>query len=239
MRMRKCIPLVVLLSFLGLQGLYSQQASISDYLAECEKKYGSDADLVNGEKYFYPYRHAKGDPFFYTEPRPAHIRIKEKDFEGELLRYDLLNQHLVLDFQDLYGATTSLVLRNEWVESFSFGQIQFRREKGPEGEPEFFQVLIDGPVSCFYRWSKLFQLNLTSGEQGYYFTDLSKESFLLMDDQFHQFRSNRSFAKAFEKELQRPIKLFMRQLKMNVKNASDSKMRQLIEYCNSLSYEDS
>ena len=49
MRMRLTLTTIILAAFLWLPGLYGQQQSITDYLAECERKYGSDADLVNGE----------------------------------------------------------------------------------------------------------------------------------------------------------------------------------------------
>ena len=41
-----------MMALLGLPLLYAQQASLTNYLAECERKYGNDADLVNGEKYY-------------------------------------------------------------------------------------------------------------------------------------------------------------------------------------------
>ena len=44
--MRKTLTITVLTALLGLSSLYSQQLSITEYLAECERKYGSDADLV-------------------------------------------------------------------------------------------------------------------------------------------------------------------------------------------------
>lgn len=239
MRMRKPLTITVLMALLGLSNLYPQQQSITDFLAECERKYGSDADLVNGEKYFYPYRQSMGDPFFFTDSRSAVVTIHEKEFEGQQLRYDVFNQKLVLDYKDLYGATSNLVLRNEWVESFAFERHRFIKMQGPEGESGFFQLVTDGPIACVYKWSKSYQLNLTSGVQSYYFTEPVKESFLLIDGQFYPYRNNRTFLKAFDPEIQKPVKQFMRQSKVKVKKAADSQMRHLVEYCNSLSHEDS
>lgn len=232
--MRKSLTITVLMALLGLSNLYSQQRSITDYLAECERKYGSDADLVNGEKYFYPYGQANGDPFFFTDSRSALITIQGKKFEEAQLRYDVFNQKLVLDFQDIYGATSSLVLRNEWVESFAFENQKFIKMQDPDGQPGFFQMVTDGSIACVYKWSKKYLLNLTSGEQNYYFTEPSKESFLLKDAQFYPYRSNTSFLKVFDTENQKLVKQFMKQSKVKVKNATDSQIRHLVEYCNSL-----
>lgn len=239
MRMRKPLTITVLIALLGLSGLYAQQESITEYLAECQRKYGNDADLVNGEKYYYPYRQSEGTPFFFDEPRSSVITIREKEFAGQMLRYDILNQKLILDFKDIYGANSSLVLRNEWVEAFAFGEKIFVRMEGPEGVPGYYQLVTDGAIRCVYKWSKGQQLNLNSGVQSYYFTDASRDSYLVIGETFYAYRNNRSFLKAFDPELQKTVKQFMKQTKVKVNKASDSQIRHLVQYCNSLSNEDS
>lgn len=233
------VVILVIVTFCCFNWSETNGQSLSDYLTECEKKYGSDSNLVNGEKYFYPYSQADGDPFFYSESQQTQIRIKEKEFKGQSIKYDIFNQLLVLDYTDVYGGTTSLVLRNEWVESFSFSSLIFKTIMGPEGEYNFFQVITDSTVSCLYRWNKKYQLNLNSGVQSYYFTDPQRESFLYMNDRFYPFRNNKTFLRAFEEKKQKAIKQFIRQAKFNVKKLPDMQMRHLIEYCNSLPNEDS
>jgi hypothetical protein len=230
---------MVLMTLVWLSDIQAQEQSITDYLAECERKYGSDANLVNGEKYFYPYTRSDGDPFFFSEPRQALVRVHEKEFAGQLLRYDIFNQQVILDVNDIYGGITSLVLRNEWLESFSFESHLFKRMNGPEGEASYYQVLVDGPISCVYSWSKDYLMNLNSGVQSYYFTDPQKKGYLVIDNTFFPYRNNGSFLKAFDGEQQKAIKQFMRQSKIKVNKSPDWQMRHLIEYCNTLSHEDS
>lgn len=240
MRMRRTNTLILMLgALLGLSEIKAQQQSFSDYLAEVERKYGNDVKLVNGEKYFYPYTRSDGNPFLFSEPRPVVIRVHEKEFAGQLVRYDIFNQQVILDFKDIYGGTSSLVLQEEWVESFSFESHFFRKMKGPGGIPGFYQVVVDGPISLVYSWSKDYLMNLNSGVQSYYFTEPLKKSFLVIDNSFYPYRNNGSFLKAFDREQQKAIKLFMRQAKIKVNKAPDSQMRHLVEYCNSLSNEES
>jgi len=221
----------------GLSELKAQPQSITDYLAECEKKYGSDADLVNGQKYFYPYGKSEGSPFLFSEAKEAVIRTHEKEFGGQLVRYDIFNQKVILDYQDIYGGITSLVLRNEWVESFRFESQTFQRMKGPYGLEAFYQVVVEGPISCVYRWSKDYLLNLNSGMQSYYFTEPLKDSYLVIEGTFHPYRNNRTFLRAFDSGMQKSIKQFMRQSKIKVNKSPDWQMRHLVEYCNTLSHE--
>jgi hypothetical protein len=213
--------------------------SITDYLAECERKYGSDADLVNGEKYYFPYRQAEGNPFFLPEASSAVIRIHDKEFSGQLLRYDIYNQQLILDFKDLYGATNSLVLRDEWVKGFAFEGREFVRMHGPQGKAGYFQLVSDGYLSCVYRWSKDQVLNLASGMQSYYFTEPVKECYLVVDGKFYPYRGNRGFLKAIDPTRQKTVKQFIKEARLKVNKAPDSQMRHLVEYCNSLYHEDS
>jgi len=239
MKIETIILSIGILALPGLSDLYAQPGTIVEYLADCERKYGNDADLVNGEKYFYPYKQSQGDPFFLSEPRPSDITIEAKEFTGQLLRYDLFNQQLVLDYTNRYGATSSIVLRNEWIESFSLEACFFKKMKGPDGETGYFQVVFDGAVDCVYLWRKEYLLNLTSGVREYYFTDPAKDSFLVIGKEFHSYRANSSFLKIFDSEHQKAIKQFLRQSKIKVKKASDAQMHHLLEYCNSLSYENS
>ena len=237
--MRRTLATLVLTVILRLPGLYAQELSLTDYLAQCERKYGSDADLVNGEKYYYPYRKTQGDPFFFAESRPAVIRIQDKEFSGQLLRYDIFNQKLILDFKDLYGAMNSLVLRDVWVKSFAFDDKQFVRMKGPAGTNAYFQLVSDGHLSCVYRWSKDRLLNLASGVQSYYFTEPAKISYLVIGERFFAYRNNRSFIRALDPDKQKMVKQYMKQARLRVQKAADVQMRQLVEYCNSLYHEDS
>jgi len=237
--MRKSLTFTIFAVLLWFTDLYAQQSPITDYLAEYEKKYGRDADLVNGEKYFYPYRNSQGDPFFFAEPRRAVISIHDKEFRDQLLRYDIFNQQLILDFKNVYGANSSLVLRQEWVESFAFENQRFVRLEGPGGKPGYYQLIWDGPITCVYRWSKDHKLNLTSGVQNYYFTDAAEESYLVIEGRYYPYRNNRTFLKTFDPELQKTIKQFMKQSKVKVNQGTDAQIRHLLEYCNALVHEDS
>lgn len=235
--MTKKYTIGILLIFLGVAGMNTWGQSIIEYLAECDMKYGSDADLINGEKYFYPYSQVDGHPFLSFEAQETDLRIREKDFEGQLIKYDIFNQLLVLEFKDLYGSTSSLVLRNEWVESFHLDHQLFINLEGPGGELGFHQVVHQGSISCYYAWSKDYQLNQNSGAQSYYFTDPIKKSFLLVGGEYYPFKNNRTFLKSFSKDQRKAIKLFMNQSKIKVNKSPESQMRHLLEYCNSLPYE--
>ena len=220
-----------------LMPLTGQENPMLDYLAEVSGKYGSDADLVNGEKYFYPYTRAEGTPFLYPVQQLASLGIKGKEFKDQKVKYDIYNQQLVLEYTDSYGSFNNLVLRTEWVEYVDFGGMFFKKMKGPEGGDAYLQVIYEGRISCYYAWSKLYQLSLNSGVQSYYFTEPSRESYLYWDGVFRSYRNNRTFLKAFEKTERKRIKQHMKKNRLKVKQASNIQMAGLIEYCESIENE--
>lgn len=218
----------------ALMPLAGQENPILPYLADVSGKYGSDADLVNGEKYFYPYSRAEGTPFLYPTQQLASLGIKGREFKDQKVKYDIFNQQLVLEYTDSYGNFNNLVLRSEWVEYVDFGGMFFKKMTGPEGGDAYLQVIYEGRISCYYRWSKLYQLNLNSGVQSYYFAEPTRESYLHRDGVFHSYRNNRTFLKAFEKTERKLIKQQLKKNKLKVKQASNVQMASLIQYCESI-----
>jgi len=235
---KKHFILSMLLLLLGvLIPVQAQEGNLLEYLIKVQGKYGSDADLVNGEKYFYPYSRAEGDPFFYPGQRRALLRIKERAFPEQKIRFDIYNQQLVLEFPDLNGSANYLVLRIEWVESVDFGTELIKKMKGPEGEDVYLQVIYEGQLSCYYQWNKLYQLNLSSGKQSYYFTERERTSYLLKEGAFISYRNNRSFLKAFAKEQSKEIKQHLRTHRLKVRRVSDAQMAEFMKFCDSITNE--
>lgn len=234
--MKKQTP-VLLLFFLTMGACFpatAQDGSLLSYLTEVSAKYGSDADLVNGEKYFYPYSRSEGTPFLYPDGQRALLQIKGKEFPNQKVNYDVYNQQLVLEYTDSYGGFNNLVLRIEWVDFVDFGAKLFKKMKGPEGADTYLQRIYEGRLSCYYQWHKLYQLNLTSGQQSYYFTDPERSAYLLQDGVFMPYRNNRTFLKAFDKTRRKMIKQHLNQNKLKVNRVSDTQMAKIIQYCESV-----
>jgi hypothetical protein len=234
MKLKTHILFIVALQLATLMPLAGQDNPMLDYLAEVSGKYGSDADLVNGEKYFYPYTRAEGTPYLYPVQQTAKLGIKGKEFADQKVKFDIYNQQLVLEYTDSYGSFNNLVLRTEWVEYVDFGGMFFKKMTGPEGGDAYLQVIYEGRISCYYRWSKLYQLNLNSGVQNYYFTEPNRESYVHRDGVFSSYRNNRTFLKAFEKAERKLIKQHLKKNKLKVKQASNIQMAGIVQYCESI-----
>lgn len=228
--------LLLLLLFSPLRAQETGQDSQDDIRAMAEKKYGLTADLINGEKYYYPYWADSGDPFFPSgENNTASIVIRGKVFENRELRYDICNQIIVLDYTEMSGASASIALRNEWVDQFLLGDKLFMKYLNEDGQEQFAQLIYEGRVSCVYFWEKLYSPDLKNGEMHYKFSDPIRNAAIIRTGETRPFRSKKSFLKCFPKEQQAGIKSYLREKGVKFKKADDGQMKDLLEFINQAS----
>ena len=219
--------------------LLSQDTANLNYLEireDAEERYGPSADLFNGEKYYYPYRSAGGDPFFEVHnDHNASALIKGKLYENQTIRFDIYNQLMVLDFMDRSGAPGSIVLRNEWLDYIILGGYLFKKFPDQNGFKRFGQVIYEGNYSCVYFWEKSYSPDLHDGEKYYQFSEPIRQSLLVVDDRFYPYAGKRSFLTCFPGQNQLQIKTYLKEKRIRIRKATDLEMQSLMEYLNQLS----
>lgn len=235
-RSMKGIFICSLLNFFGpvaaqeISGLSGDE--ISNYT---EKQYSPYTALINGEKYYYPYRLAMGNPFFpVNEHNKALVRINERVYENQEIKYDIYNHLVVLEFDDINGASKSIILRNEWLDYFILGNSLFRKFQDEQGSERFGQVIYEGNITCFYFWMKSYQLNTRSGESLYSFSDPIRHSFILINGESRPYTGRHSFLKCFSVKYRPQIKTYLKKNRVRIRRASDADMRLLMEFINQI-----
>ncbi len=225
--------LLLLLLFSPLKSQGEGQPSFDEIKADAEKKYGPIADLINGEKYYYPYWADSGDPFFLPgESKGVSIVVRGKLFEDRNIRYDICNQFIVLDYTDLSGASASIALRNEWVDEFHIGDRLFKKYPNEDGVLQFAQLIYEGEQSCVYFWEKLYTPNLQNGEKHYKFSDPVRHACIISEGKTRPYKSKKSFLKCFQKAQQAGIKSYLKEKGVKFKKASDGEMKDVMEFIN-------
>lgn len=213
--------------------------SYSGIRGEAEKRYGPDADLLNGEKYHFSYRSDRGTPFYEVQGKTlASVQIKGKLYEDQKIRYDLYNQLMVLDFTDRSGAPGSIVLTDQWIDHLILGGIMFKRFPDERGIRRFGQVIFEGPFSCVYFWGKKRLPDLHEGENHFYFSEPFRVPVLVIQGETFPFSGNGSFLKCLPEEYLAPVKKYLKEQRIRVKKAPDQQMRQLMEFINQLAGND-
>jgi len=221
---------VAITSLLAQEGESNSWALIKQL---AEDQYGPDQDLLNGKKYYYTYRSAEGTPFFEVHgDMLSDIRIKGKEYQEQKLRFDIYNQLLILDFTDLSGASGSIILRDDWVEFFTLGQLLFRKYPDKQGKLRFGQVVFEGEYSCIYFWEKEYIPELEDGKRYFSFSKEDRDAVIIHGGKTNTFKNKGSFLKCFPKEDRGKIKSFLRKENLKVHKVSDLKMEQLMQTIN-------
>lgn len=203
---------------------------ISEY---AEEQYGPATTLINGEKYYYPYRMASGDPFLeHNENELASVRIQGKLYNDQVIQYDIYNQLVVLEFIGLTGALRSIILRTELLDQFTLGKKVFRKYPAEDGSERFLQVLYEGKVSCYYFWKKRYTPDPKVGVYRYSFSEAIRQSFLTIHGEDYPFKGRRSFLQCLPGADRPTIKTYIQKNRIRIRKASDPEMHRLLEYIN-------
>lgn len=206
--------------------LFSQNAA-----KELDKVYGVDQTLCNGKKYTYTVpASTKGHQFIISPDFiGGTVTLKGRCFTDLNLNYDVVNQQLLLQYQDDKGATTIIEISKAWLTAFHRGTMDFEYlSLGPE--PHFYQVLGEGRFRILYYWSKKLVVNDVVGASNFVFTDALRDSFVLMDGQLKRFRTKRNLIRLFNEEKRPAIKVYLHKNKIKLSKASDKEMTDLITF---------
>ena len=218
----------------------AQVQTISDSTIYSWKKYfdlsyGPDYNLINGIKYLNLYPNADGHAFFgenqfYT----GRLVMADREYQDVYLKYDIFNQNIILQYNQVAGGTAQILLHNEFIYEFKIDGKRFRKYSFSETGTRFYQVVTSGKIYCLYYWEKVLNYSPTSTSSLYDFTSQKKESYIVMNGKPYRFKSKKVFVRLFPVQHQKEIKQFIRYNKIWLKNESDANRRRLLEFCNQL-----
>jgi hypothetical protein len=202
-----------------------------DVVQVLDRVYGLDQTLCNGKKYTYlPPQGTKRNQYLLSRNYiGGSVTLKGKIYQDLTLNYDIVNQQLLLKYEDEQGAMTIIEVSKAWLDSFSLGTMNFEF-LNLEKDPRFFQVLGKGPLRILYFWRKELKLESTMGTYKYIFTPALRDSYVLMDGQLKPFGNKRSLIGLFDPGDKPAIKSYLRKNKIKVKRASDQVMADLITF---------
>ncbi|UCH15754.1 MAG: hypothetical protein JSV22_07245 [Bacteroidales bacterium] len=198
--------------------------------------YNLDGHLISGRKYFNRYPNAPGHPFFSSDEfKQGKVIVNGILYNDVLLKFDIVNQELVLQFSNVHGGNDQIILSSENISEFELDGRVFRKYEFPGKGKTYLQVLADNKITCLYSWKKSLISQRYSLDNPYKYSEQVSKAYLLINNHFIGFRGNSSFLKIFPGELHQEIKRFLKTNKINLKSASDNTVRQLVNYCTQIS----
>ena len=226
----RCISCIIILSsIISLHGQEDKSYELIKLKSNYDAKYGEDARLINGIKYDNPYYGYEGTPFFFNTSVLGTVNIEGIEFEKQKLRFDIINNQLILDHQSDLGSE-SIILPNSKLKYFSLGNIQFKKITIQE-EQQYAQIVYEGNLKCYFIWSKELKLESISSGHTYYFTEPSWKGYVFLNDRKHEFRSKHTFIKIFQKEHRKTIKKYIKHNKIKIKQSRINDLSDLLFFC--------
>lgn len=195
-------------SFFLLNAPIAGQESFPDLVSQA---FGLDQDLVNGVQYSNKYRNTRGHPYFLEDKfQLGSVSVDGRMYDDVWLKYDLLSQHVEIEYEDYSGGKSRLITVAERMGAFNFGIYNFRK-MNLQGEGElYYQAIRTGFFTCYIHWDKrLVPVHDGAGYTGQ-FSDPRPVCRLEQDGAISPFHDRRSFARLFGEELQKEIIRFLK-----------------------------
>ena len=201
--------------------------------------YKLDQNLINGIKYYKPREAISGNEFFLEEKSSrGKITVNGKEYANVFLKYDIVNQDVILEYDYPPGGKLQIVIDDEKVSEFEIFDKTFRKYYFPVTGSQFFQTISAGNQVCLIHWKKILIPNGSSLQYTYKYSEEKKKTYLLRQDQLFQFGGQKSFLKLFP-EFRNEIKQYLTRYNLDLRNISDKNLAGLLGFCNDLSSNDS
>jgi hypothetical protein len=200
-----------------------------------QEAYGIDQVLVNGIFYEDIYPNKVGHPFLYeNEFYKGTITFRGKEYTGIDLKYDLLEQKLVL-YVNYNNSFTWVILPNDFISDFTLNG-KFFAKFSYRGEPKFYQVIFDSDnLKCLYHYSKSkFDADHSGKFNKVEFKENPRKNYLVLEGKFKKYNNNRSFTKSFPIETRSAIQSYLGSNKIKVAKNNNDTIMSLLAFCNSL-----
>lgn len=214
----------------------SRQFLFTQIYWAAEREYGINQELINGLLFENKNQDVSGQPYlldYYSNT--GSVIYRGKQYSNLSLRYDLYDQQVLLIY--LFDTVEyKLHLQNEFITEFTIENRKFINEAfGANGDAKFYQVIGEEyPTKILYHWEKGLSKSYSDNPDIIIFSSEKKETYILLNNELHGFKGNRSFTQYFTANTKSAIKDYFRKNKTKVKHATNDEMELLIEFINTL-----
>ncbi len=225
--------LLLLLPYYSLA--QNSSSSINALITNANAHLGTNDNLVNGRPFIQKNLKAAGSPFFRpTLGKIGTVFTKLEKFEQQRLRYNLVQDALILSTTLPSGIPFEIVLNENIVDSFSIGQHFFINKKNIthfKSKEGYVERIFQGNFT-FYRLQKVtFTSQFTEKNPYGKFTDTKVRYYISISGNLTEVSSLKDFAKLFPDQ-KKAIARFAKKEKIRFRKASLSQLTQLMNFCN-------
>ncbi|WP_339788550.1 MAG: hypothetical protein ACMVP2_11910 [Imperialibacter sp.] len=205
--MRKLLPLLqlaigaCLYNTAPAQNLVSQNPSIEVLSNQYDAEVGYSGRIFNGAEYGIKYADVVDHAFLVSEWQPGSINFLDRAYKGLELRYDIVNDLVVLKHYDPNsGISIAIMPAQEKINSFTLSSVQFVRlppQVTGEQKSRFYELIADKEYKLVAKHTKEKFIDKSRGAPVVGFQHKVK-LYLKKDDEFIIIRSKRALLKVLE-----------------------------------------
>lgn len=213
--------------------LFAQNKAPDEHKAYFDALYGKDNQLYSGTLY-YPQSGIRGGVAFYgekSEPYPSVLWINGTQYDNQQIKYDLVNQSMVLQFRDDFGARREIVLNPGTLDKIAIPDHRFIPNPFKQIDNRFLEVIYEGDLSCYISWTKEQAFRTTGDNAGYHYLKAKPAFYLLKNETLHSFKNRRTFLRLFPDERRKTIRAYLAAKQLNFKSINSYQLEMLIQYC--------
>jgi len=204
---------------------------IKSLLRDYPGVYSNPDGYINGRRNSFVYPVASGNPY-YMRAGQAHpvLETVYGTYDSLLLKYDLLNDELILGFRNGDVIEEIMVNRNI-VLSFSLYGVRFVHLKnGAVPVPGYYEEVYNSGIRCYIKHIK--SLAGTAGTAGYEYR-YGTRILLLNDGQSYNIKNNKTLLNALE-DKHKEMKSFLQKNHILVRYAIAGELIRVLKFYESL-----
>jgi len=233
-----------LLISIQISGLLSAQVqnnkslnAIEELLQYSQDYYGIDDELINGCVYHMHDYRIKGNPYLFEDAwSNGTMYIKGKEYPNLLLKYDVLNNEIVLNTQ-INEYKRLLSINKSQIDSFLIESRLFVNSRiitNITKEQTFYEKINNNEYCLLVKYKKVFLKTYNNLSPNGRFSSLKKDFILLHNGVLKNANTSNLLIKGFENIDKKKVKIYMKQNGINYSNASSRELKELMTYCNTI-----
>ncbi|MEJ2594352.1 MAG: hypothetical protein P8100_04345 [bacterium] len=238
------IPALLLTIVVLLQNYaaYSQQnqyieLAMDSLVALSDSAYGLDTELSNGPIYYQKNLYAQGTPFYEsTEWRPGSVTINGRLHTGNLMKYNIETDKLILLVTLRSGLSTSIILDPEHVEEFFLNNQHFIPAENVATDvirTAYVHEVYKGDITLVASYRKNFINDYNAKTPYGKYSNRQSTYFISQNGSVTRISNKKTLLSLFE-DHKRELHRYMKQQKFKFRKADTRQWHDLIAFCDNL-----
>lgn len=201
-------------------------------------KYGSSQILVNGDYFEDIYRNDLGHPYLKDDQYVSgYIVLHGKKYDKLLLKYNAYLQSVVVQTSDNHNSTLEFVPPIEYVSEFSVYDQVYVKQSFSDGIDKFCQKVYAGNIMCVNTVEKKrFDSHHNVNFLAYKFTGAKTRHYVIIDNSYYEFASNKSYLRIFPKDHRKAISSYIKEQEIKINRSGIEQIAELVAFCDKLIY---